>query len=278
VATLLLSVALSGCSSKPSEGTIVVSGSTTILPIAEEAAEEFQAAHEGASVLVSGMGSSAGIEAVGITGTADIGTSSRNLKDEEETLGLTITTIAHDGIAVIVNPTNPVSNLTTEEIRAVFAGRITNWEDLGGKDLPITLINRDEASGTRDAFDGAIMEGEPFEVNAVVLPGTGQVREVITRTPGAIGYISVGFVEPRSIVGDTTNSRVKALNINGIEPTEEHIGAGTYPLSRDLFFLTKGRPSLLADEYMAYVLSDTVQEGAVRDAGFLPVSVSEGVR
>jgi phosphate transport system substrate-binding protein len=113
------------------------------------------------------------------------------------------------------------------------------------------------------------MNGVPFDVNAVVLPGTGQVREVVTRATGAIGYISVGFVEPRFV-----NTRVKALTVDTIEPTEDNIAAGIYPLSRRLYFiLPSTKVNLLAEEYTDYVLSPDVQEGAVREAGFLPISL-----
>ena len=261
---------LSGCSRAASGGTIVVSGSTTILPIAETAAEEFKELHPEDRVLVSGMGSSAGIEAVGKSGTADIGTTSRELKGDEEDLGLVKIPIAHDGIAIIVHPSNPINNLSVEQVRDIFAGQITNWAQLGGPDLPITLINRDESSGTRDAFGKAIMGDAPFEINAVVLPGTGQVREVVTRAPGAIGYISVGFVAPRFI-----KTQVKALSIDNVAPEDEYVASGVYPISRTLYFLTKGMPEGEVKAYIDYVLSTTVQYGAVKDAGFLPVSAAD---
>jgi len=266
----VLTIALVGCSSRQADTTIVVSGSTTILPIAEQAAEEFRVEHPRDRVLVSGMGSSAGIEAVGVSETADIGTTSRELKDDEENLGLLKIPIAHDGIAVIVHPSNPIDGLTVEEIRSIFSGQVKNWAELGGADLPITLINRDESSGTRDAFGKAIMGDEAFEINAVVLPGTGQVREVVTRTPGAVGYISVGFVAPRF-----SKTEVKALKVSGIEPTDENVSSKLYPIARTLYFLTKGMPEGVAKEYIDYVLSPAVQQGAVIDAGFLPIQADD---
>ena len=129
------------------------------------------------------MGSSAGIEAVS-AGTADIGTSSRDLKPEEEALGLVDTPIAYDGIAVIVSPENPVSGLTTEQLQDIFSGKITNWSEVGGTDRAIDLVNRDEASGTREAFKKIVMGDVPFDPAAAVLPGTGQVRDVVARAPG----------------------------------------------------------------------------------------------
>ncbi|MCL2332702.1 MAG: phosphate ABC transporter substrate-binding protein [Actinomycetia bacterium] len=265
VALLMLVVlVLTGCAKGSTD--IVVSGSTTVEPIAEVAGEDYSKVHPEISVLVSGLGSSAGIEAVGLTKTADIGTSSRALKDDELNLGLEVIPIAHDGIAVVVNPANQVRNLQLDDLRDIFAGKITNWSEVGGADLPITLINRDESSGTRDAFTGKVMGTTEFDLNAVVLPGTGQVREVIRRTKGAIGYISEGFV----------NSQVRALSINGVTPSPANIASKKYPLSRDLFFLARRDISPEARGYIDYVLSDAIQEGAVREAGYLPVKIKAG--
>lgn len=263
---------LSGCGER-SRGAdqIIVTGSTTILPIAEEAAGGFQDLNPGASVLVSGLGSSAGIEAVS-TGTSDIGTSSRDLKPEEEGNGLVDTPIAFDGIAVIVNPSNPVKGLTSAQLRDIFSGKLDNWKDVGGEDRRIDLVNRDEASGTREAFKKIVMGDEAkFDRSAVVLPGTGQVRDVVARSAGAIGYISVGFVEPRF-----TDTRVKALPIDGVIPSESTVASKEYPIARTLHFFTKGEPSGLSKDYIDYVLSDEVQEGVVVDAGFVPVTRGGG--
>ena len=267
---MLSAFALSGCTGRDIQGQIIVSGSTTLLPIAETAAQQFEQAYPHYNVLVSGMGTSAGIEAVGVTGTADIGTASRDLRGTETELDLIEIPVAHDGIAVIVHPDNPINDLTLAQLRDVFAGNITNWQDLGGPDLPIVLVNRDEASGTRSSFASAVMDGESFEVNSVVLPGTGQVREVVARTPEAIGYISVGFVEPRHV-----ETYVQAISLYGVPPTDENIINQTYPIARALHFLTNGVPEGSPLEYIEFVLSEAVQEGAVRDAGFLPITEAE---
>ena len=141
-----------GCAgSGASAGELTVAGSTTVMPIAEIAAEQFTE-HTGIHVLVSGLGSSAGIESV-LNGTADIATSSRDLTEAEKSTGELVTTeVATDGIAVIVNTQNRVANVTMDQLRAIYAGQITNWKELGGEDLPILVVNRDEASGTREAF------------------------------------------------------------------------------------------------------------------------------
>jgi phosphate transport system substrate-binding protein len=245
---------------------LIVSGSTTILPIAEQAGEAFKESNPGVAVLVSGLGSSAGIEAV-TAGTSDIGTSSRDLKPEEGSLGLVDTPVAYDGIAVIVSPSNPVNDLTTQQLQAIFAGKITNWREVGGEDRNIDLVNRDEASGTREAFKKIVMKDVPFDPRAAVLPGTGQVRDVVARAPGAIGYISLGFVEPRF-----TDVRVKALAVDGVTPSEETVANMQYPIGRTLHFFTKGQPTGIAKAYIDFVLSDAIQKGVVVEAGFIPVA------
>ena len=258
-----ITLVLAGCgiSASGSQTSLTVTGSTTVMPIAEVAATEFEAANPGKRILVSGIGSSAGIEAV-TKGTCDIGTSSRDLKPEEKSLGLVDVKIALDAIAVIVNPSNPVTGLTKAQVSDIFQGKIKNWKEVGGPDLEIGLVNRDEASGTREAFSKFVLGTADFDPTAAVLPGTGQVRSVVAQAPGAVGYISLGFVDPS----------VKALAIDGIPANETTVGNGTYPLSRYLHFLTKGQPTGLAKAYIDFVLSPKIQDSVVRDAGFLPVA------
>jgi phosphate transport system substrate-binding protein len=263
---LVASVSVSvGCDGERSVNTeLIVTGSTTILPIAEIAGEMYHELHLEQRILVSGLGSSAGIETVS-SGSSDVGTSSRDLKPAEQELGLYDTPIAYDAIAVIVNPDNPVRELTTGQVRAIFSGEIENWSEIGGRDQEIGLVNRDEASGTREAFHKIVMGDEPFDRTAAVLPGTGQVRSVVSNARGAIGYISLGFV----------NDEVKVVAIDGVEPTTASVVAGTYPLQRLLHFYTVGEPVGLARDYIHFVLSDAVQQTVVRDAGFIPISREE---
>lgn len=264
---LAASVFTGGCTRRANPvQTLNVSGSTTILPIAEETGAAFQLTHADTKVLVSGLGSSAGIEAVS-AGTAQIGTSSRELAPEEKKNGLVDHPIAYDGIAVIVSPQNPVTGLTMEQLRAIFAGKIKNWAEVGGPNAPIELVNRDDGSGTRDAFQKLVMGKAKFDPEATVLPGTGQVRDVVARAPRAIGYISEGFVEPRF-----TDVTVKALPIDGVAPSEKTIADKSYPIGRVLHFFTKGQPTGLTKEYIDYVLSPKVQKGVVVEAGFIPIA------
>jgi phosphate transport system substrate-binding protein len=268
---ILALAGLAGCTTaERREDVLVVTGSTTVLPIAEIAREDFEKLHPETRVEVSGVGSSAGIEAVA-AGTAQIGTSSRDLKDEEKTLGLVDTPIAYDGIAVIVHPDNPVKNLTTEQLQGIFSGKITNWADVGGDDRPVNLVNRDEASGTREAFKKLVMGDVPFDPAAAVLPGTGQVRDVVSRSEGAVGYISLGFVSPKFAARG-----VKAVWVDGVEPTPKTIASGKYPIGRTLHFFTKGQPQGLAKEFTDFVLSPAIQKSVVVDAGFLPITAKSG--
>ena len=264
---LLAATSISGCSRAAGQiHQLNVSGSTTILPIAEESADAFKLKSPTTRVLVSGLGSSSGIEAVS-AGTAQIGTSSRDLKPEEEGLGLVDIPIAYDGIAVIVNPANPVSALTTAQLQGVFSGKITNWSQIGGEDRSIQLVNRDEASGTREAFQKLVMKDTKFDPASTVLPGTGQVRDVVSRAPGAIGYISLGFVKSRF-----ASLPVKTLTVDGVPPSEKTVADKSYPVGRVLHFFTKGQPTGLTKQFVDFVLSPAIQKSVVVDAGFIPIA------
>ena len=256
----LLATALSGCATSGPSQRLTVTGSTTILPIAELSAEMFDAAHPGVKVLVSGVGSSAGIESV-TSGSSDIGTSSRELKGDELKAGLVDSAIAYDAIAVIVNPDNPVKDLSTAQVRGIFTGKIRDWSEVGGPSMPILLVNRDAASGTREAFDKIVLKGATFDPTAAVLPGTGQVRAVVAQAKGSVGYISLGFV----------TDQVKAVSIDGVAPSPSTVKDGTYPVRRTLHFFTRGQPKGLARQYVDYVLSQVIQKDVIGKAGFTPI-------
>ena len=165
-----------------------------------------------------------------------------------------------------MNDDNPVDNLSTEQLRDIYAGKITNWKEVGGEDLRIQVINRDEASGTREAFRTIVMDGTPFDRRSAVLSGTGQVRDVVSRSRGAIGYISLGFV-------DSLNAKtsVKAVSVNHVEASEKTVASGGYLISRDLYFFVKGAPSQQAQDYIDYVTSEKMDK-QIREAGFIPVT------
>lgn len=249
---------ISGCGRAKKED-VIVAGSTTVLPIVQAASEEYKKEEPAVNVVVQGGGSSAGIEAVS-TGTADIGTSSRELKGSEGKRGLVGHVVAVDAIAVIINPSNKVDNLMQTQLKGIFSGKITSWKEVGGADIPIILINRDEASGTREAFRKKVMGASDFTKEAVIQPGSGQVRSIVASTPGAIGYISFGYV----------TSQVKVVKYDGVRLTKEAVKAGKYALQRKLHLFTKGKPSGATKAFIDFILSSRIQKEIV-GVEFIPV-------
>lgn len=250
-------IVMPGCS-RGSKTAITLAGSTSVEPFAELLAEHFMAQHPGVEISVQGGGSSAGVRAVQNRICA-IGMSSRELTPEEK--GLTEVPIAHDAIALVVSARNPVRELTMEQARDVFAGRIRNWKALGGPDQRITPITREEGSGTRASFEEKVMvagmrkgkdgKASPaaFAPDALVQDSNGSVREIVASDPAAIGYISSGLID----------GRVAAVALNGVAPTEATIRSGAYPVVRQFLFLTNGEATGTAKAFIEYVLSDSGQ-------------------
>jgi phosphate transport system substrate-binding protein len=266
LARLLLFAALLlplGCS-RASKTAITLAGSTSVEPFAELLAEHYMAQHPGVEISVQGGGSSAGIRAV-TSRICAIGMSSRELNPEEK--GLVEIPIAQDAIALIVNARNPVRQLTMEQARDVFAGRIRNWQKLGGPNRRITAITREEGSGTRASFEEKVMAtGMPkdkdgktnpaaFAPDALVQDSNGSVREIVASDPAAIGYISSGLID----------ERVAAILLGGIAPTEATILSGKYPVVREFLFLTNGEATGTAKAFIEYVLSDSGQRALVEE-------------
>lgn len=245
--------------------TISVTGSTTVLPIAQKAAEAYMDKHENVDIRVSGGGSSVGIQVVG-EGTADIGMASRDLKDSEKKSwpNLRQTTIAKDGIAIIVHPSNPVTNLSLQQIRGIYNGTYTNWNDVGGSDKEIVVINRDSASGTREFFWKHVMHKEDFVATALEKNSNGAVKQTVSQTPGAIGYVGLGYI-------DSSVNPIKIYeNEEYIEPTVANVLNEKYPISRSLFFFTNGEPEGLVKDFIDFILSKDGQK-LVEEEGFVPV-------
>ncbi len=255
------------CRKNGSQG-ITIAGSTSVQPFAERLAELYMHAHPGIRVNVQGGGSSAGIMAVR-NHVCDVGMSSRELHKDES--ALTSIPIAYDAIVIIVHISNPVHNLTVGQARSVFAGRIRNWQELGGPNLKITVVTREEGSGTRASFEEHVMadnaqlesqrhSAEPFAADALVQDSNGAVREIVAADEAAIGYISAGLVD----------DRVRALSLNGIPASEENIRNGTYPISRRFLFLTAGAICTEAKDFIDFALSDSGQQ-ALADEGLTRV-------
>lgn len=234
-------------------GSISMVGSTSMEKLANALSEAFMEEYPDVTVTAEFVGSGAGIEAV-TNGTADIGNSSRSLKDEEKAAGVVENVVAIDGIAVCVDPANEVADLTKEQLTNIYNGTVTNWKEVGGADEPIIVIGREAGSGTRGAFEELVdlVDGCKY---ANELDSTGAVIAKVASTPGAIGYASL----------DALDDSVKALSLEGVEATAENIKAGNYFLSRPFVMATKGEISEqndLVQAWFGFVLGDEGQQVA----------------
>lgn len=249
---------------------IFLKGSDTVLPLAQAEAEEFMNENSEKSITVTGGGSGVGIAAL-IDGEVDIASASREMTDDEiksaEAKGINPvkTTIASDGITVIVNPSNSVSSLTFDQLRGIYNGSISNWKEVGGADAQISVISRDSSSGTYKDFQKDVLQGDEYRPDALTQPATGGIVAEVSQNTNAIGYIGFAYLD----------SSVKALSLdngNGsITPTAEAIRNGSYPLSRSLYFYTNGDPSGLTKEFTDFVLSEKGQS-IVSTVGYIPLN------
>ena len=262
VLTALLTLSLAACDNSNSDnsgdnaadnnggdaaitGTVSTDGSTSMEKVIGALSESFMAANGGVTVNYNPTGSGSGITAVQ-EGTCDIGLSSRALKDEEKAAGLKETVLAYDGIAIIVHPDNPVSDLTLEQIAKLYTGEITNWKDVGGNDAEVVLIGREAASGTRDGFESITGTKDACQYRQE-LTSTGDVITAVSQNPDAIGYASLASVK------DT----VKALNVDGVTPSEDTVKDGSYKVQRPFVLVTmEGKElSAAAQAFFDYALS-----------------------
>ena len=229
-----------------------IAGSTTVLPIAEECARIFMENNPGSQVYVSGGGSSHGVKSVA-EDVIDIGDASRDLKDSEKEQYTDLVThaIAKDGVAIIVHPSNPINDLTITQLQGIYTGEITNWKDIGGKDIEIMVVSREGGSGTRDCFEQVVLKPIEKDVTeyAIIQDSNGKVRTTIIGSEQGIGFISLGYV----------NSDVKAVKLDGTEPTIENIRSNDYAISRTLWMITKGNPDGNEQAFLDFVLSDQGQ-------------------
>ena len=268
IAALLIvgisAAALAGCggttgTTDSTAQTVSTDGSTSMEKVIGYLSEAYMSENGGTKVTYNPTGSGAGIQAVS-EGRCDIGLSSRDLKPEEaETLDAEV--IAIDGIAMIVNPENPVSDLTIEQIGKLYKGEITNWSEVGGSDAPVVLIGREAASGTRDGFE-SITGTEDACKYTQELTSTGDVVQTVSTNPNAIGYASLASVK----------DSVKLLKVEGVTPSTETIQNGTYKIQRDFVFVTPKKKELseAAQAFMDYALSAAADE-MIEKAGAVPV-------
>lgn len=241
-------------------GTVATDGSTSMEKVIGSLKETFEADNKGINVTYNPTGSGSGITAVA-EGRCDIGLSSRDLKDEEKAKGLTGTVLAYDGIAIIVNPENPVSDLTLEDIAKIYTGEIANWKEVGGNDAEIVLIGRESGSGTRDGFESITKTAEKCKYRQE-LTSTGDVITTVAGNPAAVGYASLASVK----------DSVKALKVGGVAPSEATIKDGSYKVQRNFVLVTKTDSKLsdAAQKFFDYITSSDASE-LIRKAGAVPV-------
>ena len=240
-------------------GTISLAGSTSMEKLCEAMSESFMETYPEVTVTVEYTGSGAGLESLA-SGSVDIGNSSRHLKDEEVAGGAVENVVAIDGIAVIVDPANSVSDIPADKLAAIYKGEITNWSELGGDDEAIVVIGRESGSGTRDAFE-ELLEVKDACKYAQELDSTGGVKAKVAATPGAIGYVSL----------DVVDESIKAVSIDSVEPTEANIIAGDYLLSRPFVMATNGEISTqndLVKGWFDYISSDAGKD-VIKSAGLI---------
>ncbi len=262
---LLVLVPVVSCSDPEARNTLTIKGSTTVLPVVQIGAEVFMDRNPRADISVQGGGSGVGIASL-IDRTTRIATSSREIKAEEieraKAAGVHPyeIVVAMDGIAVTVNPSNPVDNLTTEQIRDIYTGKVSNWQELGGRDREIVVISRDTSSGTFEAFEKLALDGLRVRPDALVTASNQVVNTTVAQTPGAIGYLGYGYL----------SDRVKTVSVDGVGPSGETILSGRYPLARPLYLYTDGKPAGAAKRYIDFLTQEEGQR-LVQEQGFIPV-------
>jgi len=232
-----------------------IDGSTTVLPIAQKAAEVFMKKNPTIKIFVSGSGSGTGIKAL-LDGTTHIATSSREAKDKEIAFGkakkvtLTAHKVALDGIVPIVHPSMKIDNITLEKLRDIYNGKIKRWKELGGPDRPISVVSRDTSSGTYEVWEEKVLKGDKVRPDALLVASSGQGVQTVAKNKYAFGYIGIGYVE----------KSVKILKVNGGAASANSVRDGSWPIARPLFMYTKGTPSGVIAKFINFMLSKEGQK------------------
>ncbi|KPK62547.1 phosphate ABC transporter substrate-binding protein [candidate division WOR_3 bacterium SM23_42] len=243
---------------------LTIQGSTTVLPIAQAAAEAYMDNNPDADITVRGGGSGTGIAAL-IDGATDIADASRPMKDKEiktareKGVDPVAHVVARDGIAVVVHPDNPINEISIDDIKAIYTGEISRWDKVGGKGS-IVVVSRDAASGTFEAFNELALHKAKLTDGALMLASNLEIARTVAQTPGAIGYVGLGYL----------TDEIKALKVNGVLPSEATVNDESYPLARPLYMYTSGNPKGLAKTFIDFVMSTAGQQ-IVKEAGFVPV-------
>jgi phosphate transport system substrate-binding protein len=241
-------------------GSLKISGSTTLQPITQAAADKLMSMNSGLSITVSGGGSGTGIKDAA-AGTVNIGMSSRELT-ADEMKSLKVYPVANDGIAIIVNPSNPVKDLTTDQAAKIFLGEIKNWKDVGGSDAPIVVMTRETGSGTRATLEEMILDKKSVVERATPFASSTLIKQAVAKDKNAIGFDSIGFVD----------STVKAVSLDGKNATAATVISGSYGMGRQLFCLTNGNASGLSAIFIDYLKTQDCQDNIVVKEGYVKLS------
>lgn len=232
-----------------------IDGSTTVLPIAQKAAEVFMKKHPSIKVFVSGSGSGTGIKAL-MDGTTDIATSSREAKDKEvasakkKNIILTGHRVALDGIVPVVHPSMKLENITMEQLRDIYNGKIKSWKELGGPNRPISVVSRDTSSGTYEVWEEKVLQKDKVRADALLVASNGQAVQTVAQNKYAIGYIGIGYID----------KSIKVLTVKGIKPTPDTVRNGSWPISRPLYMYTNGNPKGTIAKFIDFLLSKEGQK------------------
>ena len=264
LAALVVFVGLSLCAAPVLAGSVVIKGSTTVLPIAQKVAEKFMDQYPDIDVSISGGGSGNGIKAL-IDGTTDIADASRFIKDKEVKRAVdnghypVPFGVALDSIIPVVHPSNSVSDLSHGQLKAIYEGEVENWQDVGGPDRPIVVITRDTSSGTYEVWEDIVLEGARVTPRAQLLASNGAVAQAVAKNKNAIGYIGIGYL----------NKDLKNVSVDGVLGTKATTSSGEYPVSRTLYMFTDGWPTGETKLFINYVLHPDKGQPFVDEVGYV---------
>ena len=246
---------------------IVVNGSTTVLPIMQKVSEAYMAANPNVQIALSGGGSGNGIKAL-LDGLANIAMSSRDIKGSEKELAAkkginpVRTAVAVDALVPVVNPKNPINELSLDQLKDIYTGKITNWKELGGADANIVVVSRDTSSGTYETWEEMVMKKAKVMPKALLQASNGAVEQVVAKNPNAIGYLGLGYLAPS----------IKGLHIGKVAASAETALSKEWPLSRELYVFTNGEPAGAYGALIKYILDPAKGQKAVKEVGFVPLA------